>query len=134
MVTQLFKTKFCSRDQAGRCGLPDCKFAHGAGELRYIPDPTKRVRCPDFLGRRCHDGNACTVAHHSSELLNAEGEDKTQLCSFCKTETCQKGCALEACAWRQGAMAVSWPGAQIPALQFAGRSSTKTQQGGSGNE
>ena len=114
--------------------LPDCKFAHGAGELRHILDPTKRVWCPDFLGRRCHNGNACTVAHHSSELLNAEGEDKTQLCSFCKTEICQKGCALEACAWRQGATAVSWPRPQIPALQFARRSSTNTQQKDSGTE
>ena len=37
---QLFKTKLCSRDSVGRC------------ELRYMPDLTKRVRCPDFRGRR----------------------------------------------------------------------------------
>ena len=32
VVAQLFKTKLCSRDSAGRC------------ELRYMPDLTKRVR------------------------------------------------------------------------------------------
>ena len=46
VVAQLFKTKLCSRDSAGR------------RELRYMPDLTKRVRCPDFRGRRCHKGNA----------------------------------------------------------------------------
>ena len=58
VVAQLFKTKLCSRDSAGRCGLPGCTFAHGAGELRYMLDLPERVRCPDFRGRRCHNGNA----------------------------------------------------------------------------
>ena len=77
VVTQLFKTKLCSRDSAGRCGLPDRTVAHGAGELRHMSDLTKRVRCPDFYGRRCHNGNACTFAHHGAEMLIAEGEGKT---------------------------------------------------------
>ena len=46
---RLLKTKLCLCIMTGRCGLADCKYAHGPRVLKHAPDLKKTKLCFEFL-------------------------------------------------------------------------------------
>lgn len=88
---QLFKTKMCSFHMAGRCGLANCKFAHGPRELKHAPNLKKTKLCFDFLQGCCSRGDACSFAHCNEDLRVTAGVYKTQMCHFFESGSCKKG-------------------------------------------
>ena len=63
----LWKTELCSRWVAGTCTYTDCRFAHGAHELRARERPKlyKTQLCKKFLstGGDCPYGQRCNFIH-----------------------------------------------------------------------
>ena len=82
VTMQLYKTRICSFYDAGRCGLANCKFAHGACQLKNAPNLKKTKLCFDFLRGCCPKGDSCSFAHCNEDLRVTEGVYKTQLCHF----------------------------------------------------
>ena len=91
VTMQLFKTKMCSFFEAGRCGLANCKFAHGACELKDMPDLKKTKLCCNFLRGRCSTDGSCSFAHFIEDLRFTDGVYKTHICRFFRNGGCKKG-------------------------------------------
>ena len=91
VTMQLYKTRICSFYDAGRCGLANCKFAHGACQLKNAPNLKKTKLCFDFLRGCCPKGDSCSFAHCNEDLRVTEGVYKTQLCHFFQNGYCKKG-------------------------------------------
>eukprot|EP00746_Dinoflagellata_sp_MGD_P165740 gnl/MRDRNA2_/MRDRNA2_95190_c0_seq1.p1 gnl/MRDRNA2_/MRDRNA2_95190_c0~~gnl/MRDRNA2_/MRDRNA2_95190_c0_seq1.p1 ORF type:complete len:303 (+),score=56.89 gnl/MRDRNA2_/MRDRNA2_95190_c0_seq1:109-1017(+) len=87
----VYKTKICSHFQNGICMDGDnCRFAHGAQELR-------KTRYCDFFGRGvCQKGENCTWAHYEHELMRdvsatGDGPSDEEVRAFGKKWGCDDG-------------------------------------------
>uniref|UniRef100_A0A7S1WE84 C3H1-type domain-containing protein n=1 Tax=Alexandrium catenella TaxID=2925 RepID=A0A7S1WE84_ALECA len=67
--SQFSKTKLCKFELLSMCAKgPQCPFAHGAGELRPLPDLRCTKLCKDLLqSGECSNKN-CSYAHSREEL------------------------------------------------------------------
>lgn len=68
------KTKLCQFYMQGLCSKSsDCNYAHGAEELRAMPNLSRTKLCPALLkSGRCDAGDLCKYAHQEVELQDMQ--------------------------------------------------------------
>lgn len=73
------KTRLCHLYVLGQCPKEsDCKFAHGEGELRTLPDLTRTRMCPKLVSSGYCDAAACRYAHGANELVDMRRAPRLQ--------------------------------------------------------
>lgn len=77
------RTKLCKFELLGMCTKgPQCPFAHGATELRALPDLRRTKLCKELILNGTCTRKGCSYAHNKEELRSTGASHKTKLCRF----------------------------------------------------
>jgi len=67
----LYKTQLCADFVERGCNKPDCCYAHGAQELRPFPIMKQKLcKWHGTKGSKCRNGDACSFAHGTRDLIS----------------------------------------------------------------
>lgn len=104
------KTSLCRAWSKNACPLPkeECKFAHGASDLRVTAWYEKIAMCQAFKHGRCTAGSDCRFAHSPEELQ----VDETAANAAMFAPVGGKG-AMQP-PWLGDPSAMGWPGQGMP--------------------